>query len=128
MKPLPYEWVEKAENDWSSLNREIRVRKNPNYDAVCFFAQQCVEKYIKARLVEADIYFKKTHDLGYLLELSAQIEPLWTAYDRELRLLSDYGGEFRYPGASADLGIAKNARSVCKSFRAVARHSLGLPK
>jgi HEPN domain-containing protein len=128
MKLLTYEWVEKAENDWSSLNREIRVRKNPNYDAVCFFAQQCVEKYIKARLVEADIYFKKTHDLGYLLELSAQIEPLWTTYDRELRLLTDYGVEFRYPGASADLEIAKNARNVCKSFRAVARQSLGLPK
>ena len=61
MKPLTVEWVEKAENDWNSLNREIRVRKNPNYDAVCFFAQQCVEKYIKARLVEADIYFKKTN-------------------------------------------------------------------
>jgi HEPN domain-containing protein len=117
MKPLTHEWVEKAENDWFSLNREIRVRKNPNYDAVCFFAQQCVEKYIKARLVEADMYFKKTHDLGYLLELTARIEPLWAAYDKELRLLSDYGVEFRYPGASADLEIAKNARSVCKSFR-----------
>ena len=128
MKPLPYEWVEKAENDWSSLNREIRVRKNPNYDVVCFFAQQCVEKYIKARLVEADIYFKKTHDLGYLLELTARIEPLWTAYAGELRLLSDHVVEFRYPGASADLGIAKNAHSVCKSFRAVARPTLGLPK
>lgn len=82
MKPLTREWVEKAENDWSSLNREIRVRKNPNYDAVCFFAQQCVEKYIKARLVEADIYFKKTRDLGYLLELAAQVEPLWQPMNR----------------------------------------------
>lgn len=36
--------------------------------------------------------------------------------------------EFRYPGASADLDIAKKARKLCKSFRAVARHSLGLPK
>jgi HEPN domain-containing protein len=58
MKPLTREWVEKAEKDWGSLNREIRVRKNPNYDAACFFAQQCVEKYLKARLVEAGIYFK----------------------------------------------------------------------
>ena len=45
MKPLTREWVEKAENDWGSLNREIRARKNPNYDAACFFAQQCVEKF-----------------------------------------------------------------------------------
>jgi HEPN domain-containing protein len=63
MRPLTLEWVEKAEKDWSSLRREIRARKNPNYDAACFFAQQCAEKYLKARLVEADIYFKKVHDL-----------------------------------------------------------------
>jgi HEPN domain-containing protein len=128
MKPITGEWVEKAENDWSSLNREIRVRKNPNYDAVYFFAQQCVEKYIKARLVEADLDFKKTHDLGYLIGLAAPVEPLWTAYDRELRLLTDYSVEFRYPGASADFEIAKIARQVCKSFRTVARHSLGLSR
>jgi hypothetical protein len=74
------------------------------------------------------VYFKKTHDLGYLLQLVTQVEPLWTAYERELRLLSDYGVEFRYPGASADLEIARNALNVCKSFRSVARGCLDLPK
>lgn len=59
MKQLTFEWVEKAEQDWGSLHREIRARKNPNYDAACFFAQQCVEKYIKARLVEAENIFQK---------------------------------------------------------------------
>lgn len=126
MKPLTREWVEKAEQDWGSLQREIRARKNPNYDAACFFAQQCVEKYIKARLVEANIYFKKVHDLSYLLGLVERIEPLWTSYEEEMRLLTDYAVEFRYPGASADLEIAKLARKVCKSFRSIARQSLGL--
>lgn len=126
MKPLTREWVEKAENDWSSLNREIRARKNPNYDAACFFAQQCVEKYIKARLVEADIYFKKVHDLTYLLGLIADIEPLWIPYEQEFRWLTDYAVEVRYPGASADLELAKTTLKVCKSFRTTARQSLGL--
>jgi len=126
MKPLTREWVEKAENDWGSLNREIRVRKKPNYDAACFFAQQYVEKYLKARLVEVNIYFKKLHDLTYLLELAKEVEPLWKTYEQEFRLLIDYAVEFRYPGASADLEIAKLARKVCKSFRATARQSLGL--
>ena len=80
MKPLTREWVEKAENDWGSLLREIRARKNPNYDAACFFAQQCCEKYIKARLIEADAYFKKVHDLAYLLGLAAEIESLKPPY------------------------------------------------
>lgn len=48
MKPLTQEWVNKAEADFSSAQRELRARKNPNYDAACFHAQQCVEKYIKA--------------------------------------------------------------------------------
>lgn len=126
MKQLTREWVEKAEQDWSSLHREIRARKNPNYDAACFFAQQCVEKYLKARLVEADIYFRKLHDLTYLLGLVMPVEPLWSSYERELRLLTDYAVEFRYPGASADFEIAKLALRICKSFRTTVRQSLGL--
>ncbi len=126
MKPLTREWVDKAKQDWTSLQREIRARKNPNYDAACFFAQQCVEKYLKARLIEAEIYFKKVHDLTYLLELTLPVEPLWSSYEQELRLLTDYAVEFRYPGASADLEIAKNSWNVCKSFRISARQSLGL--
>jgi len=98
MKPLTIEWVEKAEKDWSSLQREIRARKNPNYDAACFFAQQCAEKYLKARLVEGDIYFRKVHDLTYLLELVKPLEPLWKAYEKEMRILTDYAIEFGYPG------------------------------
>ncbi|MEW6286489.1 MAG: HEPN domain-containing protein [Chloroflexota bacterium] len=125
MKPLTREWVEKAEKDWGSLLREIRARKNPNYDAACFFAQQCVEKYLKARLAEAGIYFKKAHDLTYLLGLAAKTEPLWTSYEQEFRLLTDYAVEFRYPGASADLELAKSAFKICKSFRKTARQSLG---
>ena len=126
MKPITREWIEKAENDWGSLLREIRARKSPNYDAACFFAEQCVEKYIKARLVEADIYFKKAHDLSYLLQLAAEVEPLWMAYEHEFRLLTDYAVEFRYPGASADLELAKTALKVCKSFREAARRSLDM--
>jgi HEPN domain-containing protein len=43
MKPLTQEWVKKAEGDFATAERELRARKNPNYDAVCFHAQQCVE-------------------------------------------------------------------------------------
>jgi HEPN domain-containing protein len=48
MKPLTSEWVEKAEGDFATAGREIRVRKTPNFDAVCFHAHQCAEKYLKA--------------------------------------------------------------------------------
>ena len=34
MKPLTLEWVEKAERDYETMERESRVRKSPNPDAV----------------------------------------------------------------------------------------------
>lgn len=50
MNPLTLEWISKAEGDYSTAKREYRVRKDPNYDAVCFHAQQAAEKYIKGFL------------------------------------------------------------------------------
>ena len=52
MNPLTTEWVDKAEGDYHTARREYRVRKTPNYDAVCFRAQQTAEKYLKAFLQE----------------------------------------------------------------------------
>ena len=50
MSPLTQEWVEKAEEDFRVATREYRARKHPAYNAACFHAQQCAEKYLKARL------------------------------------------------------------------------------
>ena len=55
MKPMTSEWAAKAEGDFAMLERESRARKSPDYDGVCFHAQQCAEKYLKARLCEAGI-------------------------------------------------------------------------
>jgi HEPN domain-containing protein len=54
-----------------------RSRKRTRYRAICFHAQQCAEKYLKARLTEANIPFIKTHDLPSLLSQLAAVEPLW---------------------------------------------------
>jgi HEPN domain-containing protein len=79
MKPITAEWVKKAEGDWEVAQKAYRARKNPVYDAACFHSQQCVEKYLKARLVEAGIAFTKTHNLLSLLNLALPIEPAWLA-------------------------------------------------
>ena len=50
MKVTTREWIEKAEADYVSAGREYRARNRPNFDAACFFAQQCIEKYLKGRL------------------------------------------------------------------------------
>ena len=126
MKPLSTEWISKAEGDFAIVERESRARKNPSYDGICFHAQQCAEKYIKARLCEAGIHVEKVHDLSALLDQVLAVEPLWESCRTDLSYLSDFAVHFRYPGESADRSTALRARSLCRSFRRVARQSLKL--
>ncbi len=128
MNPLTCEWIEKAEEDYLSAQREYRARKLPNYNATCFFAQQCIEKYIKARLQEANIEFGKIHDLVKLLDLVALVEPMWVTYRPTFRPILAYAANFRYPGDKADKEEAREAIKICREFRQVARRCLGLPE
>jgi HEPN domain-containing protein len=79
MKQSTTKWIDKAEEDWDVAQRSYRARKRPSYDAACFHAQQCVEKYLKARLNEAGIVFRKTHDLVDLLKQTVTVEPTWAS-------------------------------------------------
>ena len=126
MKPLTREWVEKAEGDFLTATREYRARKSPNYDAVCFHAQQCAEKYLKARLQEAEIPFGRTHNLTSLLDLLLPVEPLWEVFRPSLRTLTVFAVEVRYPGESADKAEAREALTLCREVRQRVRASLGL--
>jgi len=126
MKPITAEWVAKAEGDFATLERESRVRKDPNYDGICFHAQQCAEEYLKARLCEAGIRFSKIHDLVALLELVLPVESSWEEFREDLAYLSDFAVTFRYPGDSSDQESASSARKRCRLFRHTARKALGL--
>ena len=53
MKPETEEWVAKADADLATAQREAAVDEAPDFDAVCFHAQQCAEKYLKAVMVES---------------------------------------------------------------------------
>lgn len=126
MKPVTAEWVAKAEGDFAIVEREMRARKNPSYDGACFHAQQCAEKYLKARLCEAGVEFRKTHDLVSLLESLLPEDPMWETFREDLAYLTDFSVTFRYPGESADRDQALDAKRRCKHFRHAARAALGL--
>jgi HEPN domain-containing protein len=126
MKRLTRQWIEKADADFQSVQRELRARKLPNYDGACFHAQQCVEKYLKARLQEAGIPFSKTHDLGLLLDQILLKEPLWEVFRAGCNRLNVFAVQFRYPGRTADREIAKQAFRLCRDMREIIRNSLGL--
>ncbi len=126
MKPLAAEWVAKAEGDFAMAERESQVTENPNYDGICFHAQQCAEKYLKARLCEADIAFGKIHDCVALLEQALAVEPSWETFREDLAYLSDFAVAFRYPGESADAEAANDAHRRCRRFRQAAHKTLCL--
>jgi HEPN domain-containing protein len=126
MKPLTREWVSKAEGDFAVMERESRVRRDPNYDDVCFHAQQCAEKYLKAHLCEAGLSVPRTHDLVGLLRRVLGAQPLWHAHKNDLGYLSQFSVLFRYPGQSASRRKALDARTRCRAFRKSARSALGL--
>lgn len=128
MKPLTHEWVKKAEEDFLVASQIMRLKKNRVFNPVCFHCQQCVEKYLKARLIEAGLIFPRTHDLVELLKLLQPIEPLWMSYEVAAKKLTNYAVNFRYPGENATLAEAKLALKNCKSLRAEVRRSLGLKK
>jgi HEPN domain-containing protein len=126
MKPLTREWIEKAEGDFATASREMRARKSPNYDAACFHAQHCAEKYLKALLQEAAIPFGKTHHLISLLELIIGVEPSMEMIRPQLQSLNTYSVSVRYPGESADRTMAREALHLMKVIRSEARQRLGL--
>ena len=66
MNEVIEEWVRKAEGDYRTALREMAVTEDPNYDAVCFHAQQCIEKLVKAALIARSIVPPKSHDLPTL--------------------------------------------------------------
>jgi len=123
---LTLEWVAKAEEDAAVAEREARVRKAPSPGAVCYHAQQAIEKYVKAVLQQQGHTIPRTHDLP---TLHALCEPS----DRGLLIdrdglvgLTRYGTRFRYPGEFADRDDAKQALALMRRYREAFRSILGL--
>jgi HEPN domain-containing protein len=126
MNEIVAEWVEKAEEDYRTAEREIRVRKAPSYDVICFHAQQCAEKYLKALLVQSQIPFRTIRDLEVLLGLVIPVCPDLEAIRDRFLILNDYAVEFRYPGESATKEEAQTAVKAMRIVCALIRLKLGL--
>jgi len=70
-----------------------------------------------ARTNSANIYFPKTHDLNTLLSLLINVIPSLEFYRNDLKLLTTYAVEFRYPGESA----TKEDAQVCVKIMIIMR-------
>jgi len=91
------EWVEKAENDFANAVSTLRMERRCPTDTVCFHAQQCVEKYLKALLVWNRVEFPKTHNISELVAIIPEVDHLPLTSEEQDKL-TEYATVMRYPG------------------------------
>lgn len=125
MKPLTEEWVTKAEGDLAVADSQMHG-SSPVTDVVCFLCQQSVEKYLKAWLTEQSISFPRTHDLDALAKLCLGSLPELAHYLHDLRYLTSFAVDVRYPGASTEQGDAEQSTQTAHDIRTLVRSKLGI--
>lgn len=105
------EWVGKAENDLKNAAYTLQMGKECTTDTVCFHAQQCVEKYLKALLVLKGIDFPKTHDVSRIVALLTSSLSIDLTPEEQGRLTS-YATVTRYPGEYEAISLAEARKAV----------------
>ena len=118
MKPLAEEWLSKADEDLLVAEREL-CAEPPALSAVCFHAQQAVEKAMKAMLVDSSVSFPRTHDLKFLIDLIKTQTAAFNDLEGRLVALSVSAIEVRYPGSKPDRTRAEDAVATASAFFSV---------
>lgn len=125
MNPLTLEWIEKAEGDYRTA-KWLQQAPDPVHDSICFHVQQCIEKYLKAWLQEANISAPRTHNLEDLLALILPTLPAWDQWQPDFKIITEYAVDPRYPGGSATPDDTQHALSMCEKVRQAVRMQLAL--
>lgn len=121
----PRAWAERAEEDFILARTALRSKK-PLTSGVCFLAQQCAEKYIKALRISKGWEFPKTHDVLMLNNLCSAAGIFLEIDAKHLNTLTDYAVRTRYPGEPPTVEDAKEAVELAKLIRNFARRFLGI--
>ena len=112
------EWIAKAEEDYHVALSLRRVRRYSAHNAVCLYAQHCVETYLKAILERQGKVVHKIHALPVLLDECAEAHPMLATLRPDVVRLSVYAVEFRYPGESATVEDTKASVAIMRRTRA----------
>ena len=125
MNPLTLEKIQKAEDDWAMLTLALQAPR-PLRDPICFHAQQCVEKYLKAWLQEANLRVPRTHNLNALLNLVVPTHPEWHQWRTDFANFKTHAVEFRYETFATEADV-EHAVRICTEVRTAIRAVLQLP-
>jgi len=91
------QWLIKSQHDLGSARR-LMEGEEPYLDTAVYHCQQAAEKAVKAYLTYRDVIFEKTHNLVALLAFCMPLEPTFSQWKEEAKMLTPYATEFRYPG------------------------------
>lgn len=105
------EWAAKADNDLKTAAHTLKLGDKCPTDTVCFHAQQCAEKYLKAFLVVLEIEFPRTHDIEILISLIPRSIRLSLTVE-EQRRLTEYATIMRYPGPYEPILLSEAKQAV----------------
>lgn len=102
MPPDPYAvMLAKAIED-AALAEKLAVEPAATNEHVGFFGQQSVEKALKAVLSYRGVEYRRTHDIGLLLDLLASNRIAYPPELQAARALTPYAVEFRYDHLPAE--------------------------
>jgi HEPN domain len=102
------DWIVKAENDLRNPAHTLKLGADCPTDTVCFHAQQCAEKYIKALLVFGATPFPKTHNIQVMSALSAIIP----TGDNSPKRKADRGKPLQLPALGIESSFSRRAQPV----------------
>ena len=122
-----WQWVQKAENDLRTAAHTLKLGKDCPTDIVCFHAQQCVEKYLKAVLVQQRVDFPRSHHINILIRLLPTPIRIDLTPEEQERL-TDYAVSARYPGDYDPITLTEARQAVRIARRVRNQMRLWLPK
>ena len=93
MNEIILEWISKAEEDWQVVCL-LRRSNLEAYNTICFHAQQCAEKLLKALLINHQIVPEYTHNLARLRQKLSAYYSEWNVTLDELEQLSAASVEY----------------------------------
>jgi HEPN domain-containing protein len=100
----PQEWLRYAASDLELA--KLAGIPNVMIESLCYHAQQCAEKALKAVLVAFHVPVHRTHNIGLLLDQISEHVAIPEDLE-EAAILTDYAVMCRYPGDTESVTTAE---------------------
>ena len=112
-------WFAKADDDLELARRALGPDR-PLPALAGFHAQQCAEKYLKGYLVAHGVPFRFVHELGYLVNLCADLDPAFADLRPAAVALNPYVATACYPSEAAPEPNIEAAQTAIRQAQRIA--------